>query len=107
MKKGVLTLTTLGVVGGTALGLSQFGNSTKPHAIGQAATAFGQETPVLTLTTPQPVCQSLPGKAWGTPAVFHYNRAILKPTRIEHYCVSYPAVGGTLVKVSITPVSLP
>lgn len=52
-------------------------------------------------------CHTVPGKFWN--GRWHYSIAILRPTRIETYCVTYPATGAvrTLVKVSIARVALP
>lgn len=45
---------------------------------------------------------TIPGKAWGRPLTFHYSPSILRPTRLEHVCVSYPAGGGTLATVTLS-----
>lgn len=52
-------------------------------------------------------CHTVPGKFWS--GQWHYSLAILRPSRIETYCVTYPASGAvrTLVKVSIARVALP
>lgn len=36
--------------------------------------------------------------------VWHWSPAILHPTRLERYCVTHPAAGGTRVAVSVLPV---
>lgn len=121
-RKRGFALVALAVAAGTGppLAARQFtGSSPRPHAIGLPATAFGQATPALTPASPQPACQTVPGKAWGRVTfttvvsaqevrtqswpLWHFSDAILKPTKLERYCVRDTAT-GTTATVTYLPV---
>lgn len=98
MNRAVPIAAALAAVGATAVvGLTV--KASHPHAIGSPAAVFGQRTP---LTAPPTKCMTVPAKMWA--GTWHYSTLILKPTRIERYCVSYPPAGGTRVNVTAGPV---
>jgi hypothetical protein len=80
----------------------------KPHSVGQPAALLAPAGSALlgpngpagpTGVSGCAFSFTVPGKAWG--GRFHWSPAILKPTKLEHVCVSYPG-RGTLATVKVT-----
>lgn len=88
-QQGAAALVALGVAGTIAV---------IPALTDDGPAVKGLISQAVTVTTPTPRCLESPGKQWS--GRWHYSPAILKPTRIERYCITYPA-GRTLVKVTV------
>lgn len=102
--KQLAALTAAAVAATGVYGLTRVLGNDQPRGVSQPiALAAPAVTGPNGLTGPA-VCAvtfTVPGKQWN--GVFHYSPTILKPTRLEKVCVTYPAAGGTLASVSVVP----